>query len=124
MTKKKWFIFILIFITIILLAIWIWGHNHKIIEGQYDKLTITKMGNILYRIENKEKIDRIINQINANSRTFNPNNGFRYDHLRHGTLIFESQNEKMELEIVFPKGNVLTKYWEIETNFEFTDYLE
>ncbi|WP_139364886.1 hypothetical protein [Sutcliffiella halmapala] len=117
--KKKRIITILVVISLLLSIALIWLYHHKIIEGQYNKLTISKMGDSLYVIHNKEEINRIMRKINTSPRTFHPTNGFRYDHLPHGTLLFENDNELVEIEIVFQKGNVLTRYWEIETNLEF-----
>lgn len=75
-------------------------------------------------IENKEEINKIISHINNSPRTFKPNWGFRYDNMPHAILIFENDKEKVSLGFVIPKGNALTKYWEIETNFEFIKDME
>jgi hypothetical protein len=34
-------------------------------------------------------------------------------------LTFKKGSEKVELGVVLPKGNVVTKYWEVETGFGF-----
>ena len=44
--------------------------------------------------------------------------------MTRGILIFENDEEKVELEFVIPKGNILTKYWEIETEFQFEKEME
>lgn len=124
-TNKKWFILTTLLICLITLSTLIWVNNHKIIDGNYNKITITNMGrNTTDVIENKEEINKIINHINDSPRTFNPNRGFRYDNIPHAILIFESDKEKVSLGFVIPKGNALTKYWEIETNFEFVKDME
>ena len=107
-----------IFLLIILFTI-IWGYNHKIIDGHYTRLTIKEMGGTTKSISDIEKINKIMDGINNSPRSFNPNRGFRYDYLPHGVLIFENAEEKFELGFVISKGNVVTKYWEIETGFEF-----
>jgi hypothetical protein len=37
----------------------------------------------------------------------------------HGMLTFENNKEKIQIAFIIPKGNAITKHWEIETNFEF-----
>jgi hypothetical protein len=97
----------------------IWVYNNKIVDGNYDRLTITKMGETTDIITDKDEINNIISQINESPRKFNPNRGLRYDYLPHGILIFDNDKGKLEIGFVIPKGNILTKYWEIETEFEF-----
>ena len=116
MRKKRW----ILLTSLILILSSVYGfYNYKIIKGEYDSLTITKMGKTTAIINDIDEINKIIELINKSPRKFNPNRGFRYDYLPHGLLIFESENERFEIGFVIPKGNTLTKYWEIETNFEF-----
>jgi hypothetical protein len=118
--KKKWFVRTTLLAILVSLFTIAWFYHHKIIDGDYDKLTITKMGKTIAVIENKEEIDQIINKINHSPRTFNPNfSGFRYDYMPYGILIFENDREKLKVGFIIPKGNVLTKHWEIETHFQF-----
>jgi hypothetical protein len=118
--KKKWYIRTTLLACLISLFTLIWFYNHKIIDGNYHKLTITKMGKTTKVIENKDKIDKIISKINHSPRTFNPNiSGFRYDYMPYGILIFENDEEEVKIGFIIPKGNAITKHWEIETNFEF-----
>lgn len=78
------------------------------------------MGKTTMVIENKDEIDKIISQINNSPRIFNPNfSGFRYDYMPFGMLIFENDQEEVKIGFILPKGNVITKHWEIKTNFEF-----
>ncbi len=94
--------------------------NYRIIDKEYDKLTITKLDEVAFIIEDQEQINGIINQINTSPRKYNPQNGFRYDHTNlFGALTFEKGTEKKVIHFVIPNGHVLTKYWEIEANFEF-----
>jgi hypothetical protein len=119
-SKKKWFVRTTLLACLVSLFTLIWFYNHKIIDGDYHKLTITKMGKTTDVIVNKDEIDKIINQINTSPRTFNPNiSGFRYDYMPYGILIFENDKEKFKIGFIIPKGNVLTKHWEVETNFGF-----
>jgi hypothetical protein len=78
------------------------------------------MGKTTDVINNKDDIDKIITLINNSPRAFNPNwSGLHYDYMPYGNLIFENNNEKVIVGFIIPKGNAVTKYWEIETNFEF-----
>jgi hypothetical protein len=78
------------------------------------------MGETTEVIVNKKEIHKIISQINNSPRKFNPNTtGFRYDYMPHGMLTFENNKEKIQIAFIIPKGNAITKHWEIETNFEF-----
>jgi hypothetical protein len=123
-SKKKWFVYITLLFSLIGLVTFIWICNYKIIDGDYSKLTITKMGTTTDVIKNKDEIQSIINKINISPRKFHPNTLFHYDYLPHGLLIFQNDKEKVEIAFVIPKGNILTKYWEIETSFEFGKMLD
>lgn len=120
--KKTRYIILLI---ILLIAIGgIWSYNYKIVDGEYDKLTITVHGRTEQIITDKERINNIIKRINDSERVFKPNSsGLRYDYLSHGILTFENNNEEYQIGFVIPKGNVVTKYWEVETEFEFAKVL-
>lgn len=118
-TLKKWISYSALLIVFISLSATFWGYNHKIIDGDFDKLTVLSMEGIPEIIENQIEIDRIIYQINNSPRSFNPNLGFDYDYLPQSILIFENENEKIEVGFIITTGKVLTKYWEIETNLEF-----
>lgn len=117
--KKKWFVYITLLFSLIGLVTFIWIKNYKIIDGNYNKLTISKMGTTTEVIINTVEIESIINKINNSPRKFHPNTLLHYDYVPHGLLIFQNEKEKVEIEFVIPKGNTLTKYWEIETDFEF-----
>jgi hypothetical protein len=120
MNKKKWFVLTTSIACLVGLLTLIWIYNHKMIDGNYHKLTITKMGQTTEVIENKAVIDQIISQINNSPRTFNPNfSGLRYDYMPHGMLTFENETGEVKIGFIIPKGNVITKHWEIKTNFEF-----
>lgn len=125
MTKKTRSIFGIILLVILLMLVFLfWAFNHRIIEGSYDKVTITKMGETKSVITDKTEIENIMKTINDSTRTYNPQNGFRYDYVPHVFLLFESDNEEVIVEFIIPKGNVLTKYWEIKTEFEFGKDME
>ncbi|MEH7883908.1 hypothetical protein V7654_06240 [Bacillus sp. JJ1609] len=119
MTKKKLVLSSLFVIFFIILFTIIWVYNAKMIDGPFTRLTIAKMGETTDVITDIAEINKIVHRINNSPRTLNPNNGFRYDYMSRGTLTFENDEEKVEVEFVLPKGNILTKYWEIETEFEF-----
>ncbi|MEL3974410.1 hypothetical protein AAEO50_19145 [Rossellomorea oryzaecorticis] len=119
MRIKKW-----IPITILPLACLIgitvyWFCHYPIIEDDYTELSISKDGQIVYVIDDQDLIRKIIDKVNTSPRSYHPQNGFRYDYLPHGVLIFKNGAEKRELAFVMPMGNVVTKYWEIETSFDF-----
>lgn len=119
MAKKKLvFSTLFIFLLIILFTI-IWAYHHKIIDSHYTRLTIKEMGGTTKSVSDVDEINKIMDDINNSPRSFHPNRGFRYDYLPHGVLVFENAEEKVELAFVISKGNVVTKYWEIETEFEF-----
>ena len=117
--KKKLVLSSLFVIFFIILFTIIWVYNAKMIDGHFTRLTIAKMGETTDVITDINEINKIVHRINNSPRTLNPNNGFRYDYMSRGTLTFENDEEKVEVEFVLPKGNILTKYWEIETEFEF-----
>ncbi|MFS0864738.1 hypothetical protein [Fredinandcohnia sp. 179-A 10B2 NHS] len=125
MTKKTRNILgLFILVLLLILVALFWAFNHRIIEGSYDKVTITKLGESKSVITDKTEIENIMKTINDSPRTYNPQNGFRYDYVPHGFLQFENENEEVIVEFIIPKGNVLTKYWEIETEFEFGKDME
>jgi hypothetical protein len=117
--KKKLFLSTLFIVILIILVTIIFAYNHKIIDGDYTRLTIKEMDGTTKSITDIAEIKKIMHDINNSPRSFNPNRGFRYDYLPHGVFIFENAEEKFELGFVILKGNVVTKYWEIETEFDF-----
>lgn len=119
MAKKKLVLSILSILLLSILFTIIWAYHHIIIDGHYTRLTIKEMGGTTKNVTDIDEINKIMDEINNSPRSFNPNRGFRYDYLPHGVLIFENAEEKFELGFVISKGNVVTKYWEIETEFEF-----
>lgn len=119
MAKKKVVLSALFISILIILFAIIWAYNYKIIDGDFTRLTIKEMGGTTETVTDINEIKKIMHDINNSPRSFNPNSGFRYDYLPHGMLIFENAEEKFELGFVIPKGNVVTKYWEIETEFDF-----
>ena len=96
-----------------------WIYRAPIVEGDFDELRVSTQGQEVKVIVDKEQIREIMEQINTSSRSWHPQNGFRYDYLPHGMLTFKKGSEKVELGVVLPKGNVVTKYWEVETGFGF-----
>ena len=119
MANKKPVLSTLFSLLLIILFAIIWAYHYKIIDGDYTRLTIKQMDGKTKTVTDINEINKIMHDINKSPRSFNPNSGFRYDYLPHGMLIFENAEEKFELGFVIPKGNVVTKYWEIKTEFEF-----
>ncbi|WP_456279083.1 hypothetical protein [Bacillus sp. AK128] len=105
-------------VIISLIFIWVIFNNKIIEENKYDKVSITKSGEIIQVITNKDDIQRLISEINNSPRTLTLRKGFKYDYLPHGVVTFENQKEKIEVGIVYPIGNILTRYWDIKTEFD------
>jgi hypothetical protein len=116
---KKWIPITILSLTCLIGISGYWIYHYPIIEAGYNELTISKDGQIVYVIDDQEQIRKIIDKINTSPRSYHPQNGFRYDYLPHGVLIFKKGSEKKEVAFVMPKRNVVTKYWEIETGFDF-----
>ncbi|TFB23869.1 hypothetical protein E3U55_03375 [Filobacillus milosensis] len=124
MRKKKSLLFLISIGLVIILAV-IYSYNYKIIKGDYNQLTITKMNEQTHVIHDLNEIRNIINKINNSSREFQVpiNKGFKYDYLPHGLLTFENETEKKVLGIVYlqkSQVSILTDYWEIKTDFSFS----
>ncbi|MEQ2529303.1 hypothetical protein EKG37_07340 [Robertmurraya yapensis] len=123
MTKIKRSIFVvsLLFIFAILLIV-IWAFNVNVIEGDFDKLTITETGETIKVITNKDEIEHVIELINTSPRSlFLFDTGLKYDYLPHGMFIFEKDREKLEMGFVLTEENelnVLANHWEIEMEHE------
>ena len=116
--KKRFLIGVLLIFSAGLLSLF-WLYNYEIIGEHFDKLTVTSMGRNLVTIEDKTEIARIISEINQSPRSFQHDNGFTYDYLQMGILSFENDMEKLEIGFIIRNGNTVTKYWEIDTDFQF-----
>jgi hypothetical protein len=105
---------------VIIISIFAWVKNDKLIDGHYESLTITTMDNNTVEVINdKDEIEKIINHINNSPRKFKYDSGMTYDYMPLGLLTFENGNERVQLAFIMSKGNVITKYWEIKTEFRF-----
>ncbi|EDL64511.1 hypothetical protein [Bacillus sp. SG-1] len=119
---KKLGIAVILFTFFILVGFLYFLNGSKIIDGEYDKLTIMKVENVVYVIEDKDLINSVVRQINTSPRVFNADSpGFYHDTMYFGILIFEGNSEKKTLAFKIPDGNVITKYWEVETGFDFAE---
>ncbi|WP_409272007.1 hypothetical protein V1499_20075 [Neobacillus sp. SCS-31] len=121
---KKLSLTIIAFLASIFLIMVIAAYHYNIIDGDYDKLTITKMDKTVAIITNKAAIEEIIDRINDSPRRFLRKTGFTYDYLPYGFLIFENEEEKVEHAFYLFKGNIVIGYWDIDTKFEFAKDLE
>lgn len=120
MAKRKMLVSLIIVLGAAVLLTSVWAYQHKILSGNFDKLTINGMdGTTIQIIEDTDEISKIVSKINESPRTFMYNDGFRYDHLPHGTLTFENKREKVQIGFILTNGNTVTKYWEIDTDFPF-----
>ncbi|WP_223702226.1 hypothetical protein [Sutcliffiella deserti] len=101
----------------------LWFNHHKVIDGEYTKLTIKMPHEGVAVIEEKERIDEIIEAINEGPRNFGTEKPFYYYEV--ASLIFE--NEDGESEAVHYKlknKNIKIRFGEVKTdlNFEQEDY--
>ncbi|MFT4415503.1 hypothetical protein ACLM5H_16735 [Fredinandcohnia humi] len=119
MNKKKWIGFSGIILILFVFSIILWGYNHNIINGDYSKITIMKDGNVIEIIDDQKEVNLIVDQINNSPRSFHTEGGWKYDYLEHVILSFEGDEEKHLVGVPIKLGNVVTKYWEIETEFDF-----
>lgn len=79
---------------------------------------------MVYVIEDKDLVNSVVRKINTSPRVFNADSpGFYHDTMYFGTLIFEGNAEKKTLAFKIPDGNVITKYCEVETGFDFAEDL-
>lgn len=119
--KKFGNILIVLFVFIIILIFW--TANNKIIDSNYDKLTIRQPDETTMVITDKGEIEQFIEIINTSPRDFFLfDMGFKYDYLPHGMFIFENDEEKFELGFFLSEENsliVLTNHWEIKTEVPF-----
>jgi hypothetical protein len=118
--KKKLVTLISILVSAVLLTVY-WSYHHKIVDGDFDKLTISGMeGETIQVIEDKDEIAKILRDINESPRTFKYDyNGSTYDYLQHGILTFENKTEKVQIGFLLNNGKSITKYWEIDTEYLF-----
>ncbi|MBT2694861.1 hypothetical protein [Bacillus sp. ISL-55] len=117
--RKKLINVFLILVSVVLLTAY-WANQHKILSGDYDKLTVSGMeGTTILVINDRDEIGKIISAINESPRTFKYDNGFTYDYLPQGILTFENEKEKVQIGFIFTTGNTVTKYWEIHTDFPY-----
>ena len=120
MAKRKMLVTIIFVLVSIALLTSYWAYHHKIVYGNYDKLTISGMeGTTIQVIKDTDEIAKIVSKINESPRTLIYNNGFRYDHLPQGILTFENKTEKVKIGFILTNGNTVTRYWEIDTEFPF-----
>ncbi|MCA1054358.1 hypothetical protein LCM10_05115 [Rossellomorea aquimaris] len=94
-------------------------YHYKIVRDDYTELLVWKDGQIVYEIDDTEQITAIKDKINKSPRHYRYDNGFRYDSVPIGVLTFKKAGKKKQLGFVTPEGNVFTKYWLIETKFDF-----
>ncbi|WP_409253822.1 hypothetical protein V1502_07955 [Bacillus sp. SCS-153A] len=95
-------------------------YEYRIIDEKYEKLTIIKTEHVVYVITDEEQVNAIVEQINTRPRSFIPfSERVQHEPMFFGTLIFEGNGKKKKLIFTMPKGNVKTKYWEIDTGFDF-----
>lgn len=117
--RKKLVTVIFVLVSVILLTAY-WAYHHKILSGNYDKLTVSGMeGTTIQVIKDQDEIARVIADINESPRSFKYNDGFTYDYLPVGILTFENETEKVQIGFILQTGNTITKYWEIHTEFSF-----
>ncbi|RPF50086.1 hypothetical protein [Aquisalibacillus elongatus] len=124
MRKKKLWVIILV-VSLIVASSILYAYNYKIVKGEYDQLTVTHMGEVTHVLNDQNKINEMINQINQSPRDFQfSNSGFKYDYLPHGILKLKNEQEEKGFRLVFHQGdqaNIITDSWEIKTKFNFSE---
>jgi hypothetical protein len=120
MAKRKLLVSLIFVLVSAVLLTSYWAYHHKILSGNFDKLTISGMeGTTIQVIKDRDEIARIILDINESPRNFKYDSGLTYDYLPHGIMTFENSTEKVQIGLLKKNGKTITKYWEIDTEFPF-----
>ncbi|WP_404448658.1 DUF2268 domain-containing protein [Sutcliffiella horikoshii] len=108
---------ILIVVSVPLLFV-LWFHHHKVIDGDYTKLTIKMPNEGVAVIDEKERIEEIINAINQGPRNFGAEKPW-YNH-ELASLIFENESgDSKALHYITENQNIKIRFGEIETDLVF-----
>ncbi|KPB03278.1 DUF2268 domain-containing protein [Bacillus sp. CHD6a] len=111
---------ILIVVSIPLLFV-LWFYNHKVINGDYSKLTIKMPNEGVAVIEEKERIEEIIHAINNSPRNFGTDKPWHNYEL--ASLIFENDRGESKAVHYFTENqNIKIRFGEIDTSLVFEDF--
>lgn len=125
MAKRKLLVALIFVLVSTALFTTYWTYHHKILSGDYEKLTISGMeGETIQIIKDPAEIAEIISDINDSPRNFKYDSGLTYDYLPHGIMTFENKTEKVQIGLLLKSGRTITKYWEIDTEFPFGNTTE
>ncbi|WLR55834.1 hypothetical protein LC048_02165 [Mesobacillus subterraneus] len=120
MARRKLLLSLIFILVSVVLFTLYWAYHHKILSGDFDKLTIHGMkGETIQVLKDRNEIAKIISDINESPRNFKFDNGLTYDYLPHGIMTFENKTKKVQIGVILTNGNTVTKYWEIDTEFPF-----
>lgn len=120
MAKRKMHVAVIFILVSAALLTLVWAYQHKILSGNFDKLTISGMeGKTIQVIKDPAEIGKIISDINESPRNFKYDSGLTYDYLPLGIMTFENKIEKVQIGFILTNGKTVTKFWEIDTEFPF-----
>ncbi|WP_226683247.1 DUF2268 domain-containing protein [Sutcliffiella horikoshii] len=110
---------ILIVIIVPILFV-LWFHHHKVMDEDYTKLTIRMPNQGVTVIDDKERIEEIINAINEGPRNFGTEKPWYNYEL--ASLIFEKRSgDSKALHYMTENQNIKIKFGEINTDLVFED---
>lgn len=113
---------ILIVIIIPILFV-LWFHHHKVMNEDYTKLTIKMPNQGVTVIDDKERIEEIINAINEGPRNFGTEEPWYNYEL--ASLIFENKSgDSKALHYMTENQNIKIRFGEIDTDLVFEDFQE
>lgn len=108
---------ILIVVSVPILFV-LWFHHHKVLDGNYTKLTIKMPNEGVAVINEKERIEEIINSINEGPRNFGAEKPWYNYEL--ASLIFENESgDSKALHYMTENQNIKIRFGEIETDLVF-----
>ncbi|TYS67434.1 hypothetical protein FZC76_12635 [Sutcliffiella horikoshii] len=108
---------ILIVVSVPILFV-LWFYNHKVIDGDYTKLTIKMPNEDVTVIDEKEKIRNIINSINNSPRNLGTEKPWYNYEL--ASLIFENDSgDSKAVHYMMENQNIKIRFGEINTDLVF-----
>ncbi|WP_404469827.1 DUF2268 domain-containing protein [Sutcliffiella horikoshii] len=108
---------ILIVVSVPILFV-LWFHHHKVMDGDYTKLTIKMPNEGVTVIDEKEQIEEIIDAINESPRNFGTEKPWYNYEL--ASLIFENESGNSKaLHYMTESQNIKIRFGEIDTDLVF-----
>ncbi|ART75431.1 hypothetical protein B4U37_04950 [Sutcliffiella horikoshii] len=115
----------ILIVVIIPILFVLWFHNHKVINEDYTKLTIKMPNEGVTVIDEKKRIEEIIDTINESPRSFGTEKPWYNYEL--ASLIFENESgDSKALHYMTENQNIKIRFGEIDTDlvFEEEDFQE